>query len=761
MQNNLAAAELIKKFYQLFTDLDHDQIIERLSRLVIADPAVSRVVLAVPQDDQIRIEAIAENQTNIVLPRLEYDQVGDIPHKAIANSIRSGQPVCLEVGFAGDILANNYKAGSRAIYLYPILDKNQTLAVYYLESDRSLDDLEASVQSLEPVWMFSGFLMRNVLELRQYQRQTDEYRKAEQALWASDIYLNSILNNSPALISIKDLNGNVMLASEHYNQLAEVHENGSADATILDTYPIEVAQSLWDSDYAESKSAQVVESELEVRHKDGALHTYLMLKFPLRDLDDEVFSVCSICMDITERKLAEESMRDQQSRLNFMAFHDALTGLPNRSLFYDRLNHGLARAHRHQSKLGLMMIDVDRLKTVNDSLGREVGDQILKVLAKRLVDELRQMDTVARLESDEFIVILENIHNVGDARRVADKVLNRLAEPVEINQTHVVKNSVSIGISVYPQDGNAADELLKRADIAMHKAKENGKNNYLYFTEGMDSSSVKFMVLEKDLRTAIDEDQLRLYFQPQVDLQTGSLVGVEALVRWQHPERGLIAPAHFIPLAEETGLIVPLGEWLIRQASEQQKKWIAAGLYVGKIALNLSPRQLRQRDFATRLQDILDSTQLPAKYLELEITESSAMEHAGETVSMLTQLNQMGLSLAIDDFGTGYSSLAYLKRFPIQKLKIDRSFINDIHTDQNDASIAMSIIGLAHNMSLNVVAEGVENEQQANWLRKRGCDQAQGYLYAQPIPAEKLEKYFESGTATFNTENIELELPFD
>ncbi|GAB1258867.1 putative bifunctional diguanylate cyclase/phosphodiesterase [Aurantivibrio plasticivorans] len=759
MQNNSTAAELIKKFYQLFTDLNHNEVIERLARLVIGDPAISRVVLLIPQNDQIRIEAIAQNQTNVVLPRIDFKHLQSLPHRNIQHAIELGQPLCVEALYSQTITSSNYSPGTNSIYIYPVIEKGQVLAVYYMESRSSLDHLELAVQNLEPVWLFSGFLMRHVLEIRQYEEKSAEYAKAEQALWASEIYLNAILNNSPALISIKDLNGNIMMASDHYKMLAEVNESKLVEQGFFGDYPMELAQSLWDVEEEFDKSTQVVESELEVRHKDGTLHTYLMLRFPLREETGDIFSVCSICMDITERKLAEEAVRDQQSRLNFMAFHDALTGLPNRSLFYDRLNHGLVRAHRSSTKLGLMLIDIDHFKSINDSLGRNAGDQLLKILATKMVAELRRMDTVARLDSDEFIVILENIRSVGDARRVADKVLKRLAEPVIIDGT-TLQNSVSIGISMYPQDGNAADELLKRADIALHKAKESGKNNYLYFTEGMDASAVKFMVLEKDLRAAIDEDQLRVYYQPQVDLKSGSLVGVEALIRWQHPERGLISPSHFIPLAEETGLIVPLGEWLIRHAGRQQRHWIDMGLHVGKIALNLSPRQLRQQDFAIRLRDILNEIDLPAQYLEFEITETSAMEHAGETVNMLAQLNEMGLSLAIDDFGTGYSSLAYLKRFPIQKLKIDRSFIHDIHHDQNDASIANSIIGLAHNMSLNVVAEGVENEEQASWLRKRGCDQAQGFLYAQPVTPEKLETYFSSGTAVFQTNDIELELPF-
>jgi diguanylate cyclase (GGDEF)-like protein/PAS domain S-box-containing protein len=756
MWNNLAAAELITKFQQLFTDLDHDQIIERLTRSVIADSAVSRVVLFISQDDQVRVEAVAQSQREVVLPRVNFRKLHNIPHKLIRQTFVSGQPIAADLRHFAALSPGQCMNDTQAIYLHPVMDGDRVQALYLIESQESVETLEAAIAALEPVWLFSTFLMRHVLEVRRHQRYSGDYVRAEQALWASDLYLNAILNNSPALISVKDLNGNVMLASDHYKLLAEFNESGVRNG-LFDIYPMEVAQSLWDSDFASSKAAQVIESELEVRHRDGTLHTYLMLKFPLRDDQGQIFSVCSICTDITERKMAEDAVREQQSRLNFMAFHDALTGLPNRSLFYDRFNHGLSRAQRNRGKLALMLIDVDRFKSVNDSLGRDAGDQLLKVVARKVAKTLRKTDTVARIGGDEFIVILENINGVADARRVATKLLARIAEPIEV-AGEKVQSSASIGISVYPQDGHAADELLKRADIAMHKAKESGKNNYLYYTEGMDSSAVRFLVVEKDLRTAIEEDQLCLYYQPQVDLQTGDLVGVEALVRWNHPERGLILPSHFIPLAEETGLIVPLGEWLLRKAGEQQKRWMASGKYVGKIAVNLSPRQLRQRDFADRLGQILEEIGLPPRYLELEITETSAMEHAGETINMLTKLNQMGLSLAIDDFGTGYSSLAYLKRFPIQKLKIDRSFIHDIHTDQNDASIANSIIGLAHNMMLNVVAEGVENEQQASWLRKRGCDQAQGYLYAQPIPAEKLERFFTAGTASFRNREMELEL---
>lgn len=448
-------------------------------------------------------------------------------------------------------------------------------------------------------------------------------------------------------------------------------------------------------------------------------------------------------------RLAETALFEQQARLNYMAFHDALTGLPNRSLFYDRIYHGLARARRSNSNIALMLLDIDRFKNINDSLGHDAGDLMLKTIATRLTETVRDTDTVARLGGDEFVVVLEGMQAQDDVLLVANKLLVTLAQPMHISG-HNISATVSIGVSTFPKDGEQTDELLKHADIAMYQAKEEGKNNCQFYTKGMNATAVNYLLLENDLRRALELNQFTLHYQPQIDLQTGYLIGVEALVRWQHPERGLVSPAHFIPLAEETGLIVPIGEWVLREACRQQKCWLEAGKKVGKVAVNLSPRQFRQKNFPEKVAAILRETRLAAEYLELEITESCAMEHAGETINQLKQLNQMGMFLAIDDFGTGYSSLAYLQRFPIQKLKIDRSFVNDIHADTHDAAITKTIIGLAHSMQLRVIAEGVETHHQADWLRRQGCDQAQGFLYAKPMTPIQLESHFHGGRFCFD-----------
>jgi len=383
---------------------------------------------------------------------------------------------------------------------------------------------------------------------------------------------------------------------------------------------------------------------------------------------------------------------------------------------------------------------------------------MLKTIAQRLKNDVRDMDTVARLGGDEFVVVLEAIDERSDITLVANKILAALARPMNVFG-HDISTSVSIGISVYPQDGNTTEELLKNADVAMYKAKEAGKNDFKFYAEGMNASAVNFLLLENDLRRGIEQEQLQLYYQPQIDLSSAKLIGMEALVRWQHPQRGMISPVHFIPLAEETGLIEPLGDWVMREACRQLKHWQQLGKYHGTVAVNLSPRQFQHGDFVARVEEILSAADLPAEYLELEITETSAMEHAGESINLMNRLNSMGVSLAIDDFGTGYSSLAYLKRFPIQKLKIDRSFINDVATDSNDAAIAKSIISLAHNMGLKVVAEGVEDKHQMEWLRARGCDQAQGYYYSQPISASQMEQHLVNGRFVSQANVVQLSLP--
>jgi diguanylate cyclase (GGDEF)-like protein/PAS domain S-box-containing protein len=452
-------------------------------------------------------------------------------------------------------------------------------------------------------------------------------------------------------------------------------------------------------------------------------------------------SLLTVARDITEQKLAQE-------RLTYLANYDNLTGLPNRTLFQDRLTQALARADRHKSMVALLFFDLDRFKTINDSLGHAFGDQLLQQVANRVKHALRSYDTVARnspelfqtvtisrLGGDEFTIVLEDIEDVDGAAVVARRVLDSLTQPflVEGNELYT---SASIGIAVYPLDNADAAQLIKHADAAMYRAKEMGRSNYQFYTADLNSRAQQRMSMEAGLRKATERDEFLLHYQPKVDVRTGAVTGVEALVRWNHPERGLIPPLEFIPLLEETGLIIPVGEWVLRTACAQVGAWRRNGAPPLGVAVNLSPRQFRQDNLIAVVADVLAHTGLPARHLELEVTESLLMDNTEMSVNTLAGLRAMGVKVAVDDFGTGYSSLNYLRRFAIDTLKIDRSFVREITTNEDDAAISGAIIALAHSLRLNVVAEGVENELQLDYLRRLNCDQAQGYLLSRPLPAD-------------------------
>jgi diguanylate cyclase (GGDEF)-like protein len=428
-----------------------------------------------------------------------------------------------------------------------------------------------------------------------------------------------------------------------------------------------------------------------------------------------------------------------EKQIKHLAYHDTLTGLPNRVLFHDRLQQALSQAIREEHPMGVMFLDLDRFKIINDTLGHDVGDELLKAVSQRLINCIRQGDTVVRLGGDEFTIILPVIGKAEDAAFVAQKILITLAEPFLLNHQELHITS-SIGISLYPNDGGDTQTLIKNADIAMYRAKDLGKNNYQFYTADMNSRALETINLENALRHALERNELLLHYQPQIDIRTGRIVGVEALVRWQHPEFGLVSPVKFIPIAEETNLIIPIGEWVLRTACEQGVRWREQGLPVWRMAVNLSARQFRHQDLLQPIRRILQETGFDPHHLELEITESLIMQGAGKTIAILEALDEMGIRLSLDDFGTGYSSLSYLKRFPIDTVKIDRSFVRDIHTDPNDAAITSAIIAMAHSLRLSVIAEGVETEEQLAFLRERNCNEYQGYYFSKPLPAEQVER---------------------
>ncbi len=439
--------------------------------------------------------------------------------------------------------------------------------------------------------------------------------------------------------------------------------------------------------------------------------------------------------DITDRKEAEAAVEH-------MAYHDPLTGLPNRQMYRERLNEALARAKRNRQLVAVLFLDLDRFKIINDTLGHTVGDQCLKEAGKRLLRCVRDTDMVARLGGDEFTILLEGLEKIERVRRVCNEVVASLNRPFHINGEEFF-SPASIGVSCYPGDGDDEETLIKQADTAMYHAKASGKNNVQFYTHELGVRITEFMNMENSLRRALDRNEFRLFYQPQVDINSGDIVGLEALLRWAHPERGLVAPSEFIHSLEETGLIISVSDWALRTACAQNKEWQDAGLPAVRVAVNLSARNLHSVKIVGTIARALEWRGLDPRYLELEITESMLMPDNKTAVTLLSELSRMNVQITLDDFGTGYSSLSYLKHFPVDRLKIDRSFIQGIPDYSNDAAIAASIIAMAHALGFKVVAEGVETQEQLTFLRAQQCDEMQGYLISRPVPAEQIRVMLE------------------
>ena len=432
-------------------------------------------------------------------------------------------------------------------------------------------------------------------------------------------------------------------------------------------------------------------------------------------------------------------IKKQKDILYDQAHHDALTGLPNRVLFSDRLEHGIEKAKRHKIKIALFFIDLDHFKQINDSLGHPIGDRVLMVVTERLKAMIRKEDTLARLGGDEFTIIIEDMKEIQDVSLLAQKILEVLTQPIHI-EGHTLYISCSIGISLYPQDDIDANNLIKYADAAMYKAKDEGRNNFQFYSSEMTEFSLERMVMKTSLRQAIDNEEFIIYYQPQVDAYSGKLTGIEALIRWQHPVMGLVSAVKFISLAEETGLIVEIDRWVMKTAMKQITKWYQEGLEPGTLAINLSMRELRSDDFIQILQESMEAIGFKPEWLELEITEGQVMINPEEAIIKLEQISNMGIKIVIDDFGTGYSSLAYLKRLPVDKLKIDQSFVKGVPDDKEDVAIVKAIIALAKSLGLDLIAEGVETDAQKEFLLESGCENMQGYYYCKPMSVDEIEK---------------------
>lgn len=471
--------------------------------------------------------------------------------------------------------------------------------------------------------------------------------------------------------------------------------------------------------------------ELRGLRANGDHFPLLVTMAEVREDQEELTHYVVVFSDLTE-------VRNAEQQLYYLAHHDPLTGLPNRIVARDRLSTAISHALRRNGRLAVLFVDVDYFKRVNDTLGHEVGDELLRLVAQRITECVRKDDTVARLGGDEFMILLDRIERIEEVAIVAGKTFSCLKAPIVL-QGHELNISASIGISLYPDDADNSDGLIRAADTAMYAAKGQGRNRYIFYTAAMTEAAARYMELDQHLRHALKNNELLLLYQPQVLLTTGEIVGVEALIRWQHPVKGLLGALDIIPIAEESGLIIDIGEWVLRRACEQAREWREAGLPKIRIAVNVSARQMQQDRLIPSIRKIFQDTEMPPAQLEIELTESTLQDEEG-CIATLRELKNMGITLAIDDFGTGYSCLSSLKNLPIHRVKIDRAFVRDIPRDLNDVAITEAIIAMAHGLHLQVIAEGVETVEQEELLRSRGCDEVQGYLYAKPMTASALSE---------------------
>ncbi len=558
-----------------------------------------------------------------------------------------------------------------------------------------------------------------------------ERKEAEQALREAEEKYRAIFEDAVIGIFQTTPNGRPLQVNRAFARMHGYDSPGQFLAEVANMRELMVDPDHYESVRAVDDNGSVRSAEVEIYCRDRAVKRWMRANARgVLAADGKLMRVEGTVEDITDRKFAEE-------RVQFLAYYDALTTLPNRTLLQDRLGKALAAARRHKERVAVLFLDLDRFKIINDSLGHSVGDQLLQQVAQRLQAQAREQDTVARVGGDEFLITLAGIRDVSDAAAISKRLANAMTAEFVV-QGHTLNIGCSIGISVFPEHGHDAETLIKNADAAMYSAKECGQGSYQFFTETMNTQVVERLTLESSLRGSLDRHELSLVYQPQMNIATGRIIGIEALLRWQHPELGPIPPGKFIRVAETSGLIIPIGEWVLTTACSQARAWQKEGLLAVPIAVNVSALQFRHEGFLDLIRRVLRETQLAPEYLELELTESLLLSNADVMFAVLDELKDLGLKLAIDDFGTGYSSLSYLRQFHVDKLKIDRTFIRNVAQNSDDAAIASAIINMAKGLNLKVIAEGVETELQMSFLREQKCDEIQGYYFSKPLIAEKI-----------------------
>ncbi len=616
-----------------------------------------------------------------------------------------------------------YAKARRLAYLLIVLAVGFALAIALFTTRETAREIATRIDAQKEVSKLNAGLEERVMQ------RTSELSEANKHLSLQAAALKAAAN----AIVITDFHGTIIWVNRAFTAMT-----GYGQEEIVGKNPNllnsgEQPESYYAELWSTILSGKVWKGEIVNRRKDGTTYTEEMTITPvsLEDTGNPTNTYfIAIKQDITQRKAAEK-------QIQFLAYYDALTGLPNRTLLQDRLSKALAIARRGKDKVALLFLDLDGFKTINDSLGHSVGDLVLQEVAERLKRFAREQDTVARVGGDEFLIVLTAVKDAADAAVAAERLMHAMTVELVI-QGRSLSISCSIGIGIFPEHGTDGETLIKNADAAMYCAKESGCNSFRFFSEGMNAEAMERLTLEHGLRLALEKRELFLVYQPQMDIATGKTTGLEALLRWQHPELGLVRPDKFIRIAENSGLIIPIGEWVLRTACSQARKWQDEGLLAVPVAVNVSAVQFRQEDFCELIGRVLWETGLAPQYLEMELTESLLLSNAHVTLSVLQNLRAMGLKLAIDDFGTGYSSLSYLRQFPVSKLKIDRSFIRDVAVNPDDAAITTAIIGMAKSLNLKVIAEGVEDEAQMSFLRARQCDEIQGYYFSKPLVVEKV-----------------------
>jgi diguanylate cyclase (GGDEF)-like protein/PAS domain S-box-containing protein len=543
--------------------------------------------------------------------------------------------------------------------------------------------------------------------------------------------LRKIIETEPECVKLVDLFGHILEINPAGLGMLQSSDPGEIIGSAMQSYIAPEYHSRLRAVMKRVQSGEPAMLEMEIIGMKGRRRRVESHAAPLYGPDGHVRSILTVTRDVSERA-------DAESQVHYLAHYDLLTGLPNRALFRDRLLQAMAQAKRSDTLLAVMFLDIDHFKDVNDTLGHAIGDQLLKEISQRIRSCVRETDTVARFGGDEFGLIQTNLNSVEGAADLSDRLIAQLTQPYHI-EGHEIHSGASIGVTIFPFDDHNAEDLLKNADMAMYKAKREGRGRYQFYIAELNQVIQRRAIIERELRMALQRDQFRLHYQPQLDLATGMVVGVEALLRWQHPERGDISPVEFIPVAESTSLILPIGDWVLRTACRQARAWQDAGLPPVRVAINLSAAQFRHRNLQESIVSALTESGLDPHWLEVELTESLIMKDVRATIETLHNLHALGVQISVDDFGTGYSSLSYLTRFPISKIKLDKSFVRDV--DKKDgAAIARTVITLGHSLNMKVMAEGVETEMQLRFLREHACNEVQGYYFGRPMPPGAIER---------------------